>query len=151
MKFFFLYVVAIALVSGCANRAAPNLDSKPEEAHASWAEMPAPPPLTITLVVSKDPPEATSVSEVRTVDVKMYALGLQVPNALELHLLTPSGSLYQRSTAALEGSPFNEQNTVFQLPVSGTAIDSNSVSGTWTAKLLVNGEDAASQNFELTP
>ncbi|MFN7132152.1 MAG: hypothetical protein ACK4N5_08720 [Myxococcales bacterium] len=63
-----------------------------------------------------------------------------------LELETPGGHPWQQLTAEANGTPLVAE---FRLPVAGTWIQQQELTGRWTARYLVGGAHAATDVFEL--
>lgn len=126
----------------------------PQAAHGEpWvAELGAlapPPKLAATSASTFSPMLVTSISAVRLVTVTFELIGAE--GAVAHEFVGPSGAPYAREELELQGSAFDAHHLELVLPVAGTAIDTARLSGTWTARLLVNGAVLQSHSFELTP
>jgi len=109
------------------------------------------PPLSATAVLTVFPTGAGSLSQVLQVSVGFDVLGAGAPNVAAVEFVDPNGAPYHREEAAVTGSPFQAHHLEFVLPVAATAIDTNKLSGAWSARLLVDGQLVATHGFTLTP
>jgi hypothetical protein len=114
-------------------------------------ESPKPPDLAATTGVTLEPAGALSVSGVNRLLVDVSVVGAPGPRELALEFITPSGDVYRRSARPLPGSAFDTQTEQFELLVSGTNIDLGSMSGSWTARVLLDGSPLTTRTFELAP
>lgn len=108
-------------------------------------------PLAATGAVSVTPSGTSSVSQVRQITARFDLEGANVPGVAAVEFVPPSGMPYHRMEAAVGVAPPELDRLTFELPVAGTAIDQNKLTGTWSVRLLVGGRQLAAQNFELTP
>ena len=110
-------------------------------------------PATLTLLpsVSLEPNGAKTVSEVSQVGVHVDVIGASGEHRLTVAFLTPSGATYQVMEQAFVGSAYDSVGVDFALPVAGTAIDSHDLEGTWTAQVLIDGDEHSRPTFELAP
>ncbi|MFZ5471912.1 MAG: hypothetical protein ACOZIN_20975 [Myxococcota bacterium] len=116
-----------------------------------WVPPLEPPPPGCEAELVFDPPAQSSVGEVRQLLIGLSVTGAEAQSELALEWVAPAGIVFQRAAQRLSGSPFDEQRASFGMPVAGTAIDSNSLWGTWTVRCQLNGVELATRHFELTP
>jgi len=163
MRFAKVVVAAIALCA-CEQKTAPRLEQQTENVEVlppvvkgtpslpppPAAELPAP-PLSATLTFTYDPDPMTPVSDLREITVDVDVLGA-TSQQLSFEFVTPAAAVFDARAAALSGNPYQRQHLRFELPVAGTLIDSSSLTGTWTARaLLDDGTLAAQAGFGVHP
>ncbi len=114
---------------------------------------PEPPPLVVSIepTVTFDPPEAETVGTIRATKFELDVQGAEGEHEVALQVLTPSGHTYQLLTQKMTGARNGSVRVGFDLPVAGTFIDSSNLSGTWTARVLLDGEERGALTFELEP
>ncbi len=110
---------------------------------------PPPPPLAATGAISLDPPATRSPSIVRSVTASFSVIGVTAASDFDVEFTMPSGLPYEKRIAPLIADPFNLQQLQFVLPVAGTFIDSNDLTGTWQVSLRLGGNVLTTQTFEL--
>jgi len=110
---------------------------------------PPPPPLAATGTISVDPPDARSPSMVRSVTARFSVIGVTAPSNLDVEFTMPGGTPYEKRTATLDADPFNPQQMQFVLPVAGTFIDTNDLTGSWQVNLRLGANVLSTQTFEL--
>jgi hypothetical protein len=120
----------------------------PSVSVAAAAESPA---LKVTSAISRTPPEAVTISQLRQLTVSFEVSGAGAPSVAALEFMGPGGIPYDRKEAPLSGSAFETHHLEFVLPVAATTIDTARMGGTWTAALSIDGRPARDQIFELTP
>ncbi len=108
-------------------------------------------PLQIFSSATLIPPDAASLHEVRAVLVRFELIGAPVTQGLALEFVAPQDVVFERRQGALEAGPFASQTVEYELPVAGTLIDLNELTGRWTARLNLEGEAIGAQDFELSP
>ena len=110
----------------------------------------APPPVVLVPSISTEPSGSTRVNEVLSVMVRV-----QVKNAIGQHsviadFIAPGAIDYQRKVQTIEANG-DEQTVVFELPVAGTLIDREKLTGTWSVRLFVDSERLSTPTFEIAP
>ena len=110
---------------------------------------PPPPPLAATGTLSINPPNAHSPSTVRSVTVTYSVIGVTAPSDLDVEFTMPGGLPYEKRTSTLTADPFNPQQLQFVLPVAGTFIDTNDLTGSWQVNLRLGANVLSTQTFEL--
>ena len=71
--------------------------------------------------------------------------------AKALKLPQTSDGAYERHVAQLQGSALDTQHFDFVLPVAGTWIDSQSLTGSWSANVFVAGVSQQTLTFDIEP
>jgi len=140
---FALVSTSILVASACTT------GSRVEQPPA--ADPPAPPPLTVTSTISYDPPGDVHLSNLRFVSVGFSVTGAGANDQATVEFVAPSSSPYETRAAVFTGSGFEEQRLEFPLAVGGTVIETATMTGSWKALLLVNGQVAASLPFDINP
>jgi hypothetical protein len=112
---------------------------------------PSPPPLSALATISYSPESARSVSEVLAVTVKVELRGSQGPHELIANFEAPGSLPFERRAKPLDGSAFDTHVVEFVLPVAGTMIAQQPVTGTWAVALYHDGEKLSAPTFELAP
>ncbi len=109
-----------------------------------------PPELKITATVTSTPAGATLQSPLDfiTLGVDLYGA---TPGEVAIELIAPGGSMYQRFATELTGEATQIQHVEFVLPVAGTWIDSQAMTGTWYAHVYFQGSERLTQPFDLDP
>lgn len=110
---------------------------------------PPPPALAATLVV-KNRIAKHSARETLSVSFYVDVIGANGGD-LALELVTPDGTVYQRMLQDLGTDPFATQHFEFKLPVAGTWIQSQGLTGTWDAHLFRADAELVHETFELDP
>jgi hypothetical protein len=138
-----------------SNLARPTADvASPSVTRVNAAEPtrgPPPPALhaTATLVRTPlDPQQPDGALGSITLHVELIgAMG----GELGVEFVTPDGTMYQRQVATARLAPFDTQTFDFTLPISGTWISSQALSGRWHGHLLLGANELLSESFDLNP
>ncbi len=109
------------------------------------------PPLSAASHVEMMPAAATSVRAVRQVTIGFDVVGAGDSSIAAVEFVNAAGFNYARQELTIGGSPFDTHHLQFILPVAATAIDTQAMTGTWTARLLIDATPTRDQPFELTP
>jgi hypothetical protein len=107
-------------------------------------------PIKATSTVTRSPAGANTVTDVREIQVSFDVSNATYRTTAAAEFVGPSGQPYQRLEAAIGVAPPADDHLTFELPVAGTIIDTNKLSGVWSVRLLVDGQTIATQSFELT-
>ncbi len=110
-----------------------------------------PPPLSLQPSISISPAGATRLKDVNSVLVKVELKGSAGPHEVIAEFGAPGTIPYERRVKAIAGSAFDVQTVEFVLPVAGTMIDQQNLSGTWTVALFHDGQKLSAPTFELSP
>lgn len=104
-------------------------------------------PVWVRPMVETVPAGSYSVAELETLVLSAEVVNGEPGAEVVLELDAPGEVPYQRLTATVEGDP---ARAVFELPVAGTWIHQNRMTGIWTARFLADGAVAGTQTFELS-
>lgn len=156
-----LFSAGLLALAGCDDHAVP--ETLPPDA-VTGAPAPAPPnassgipeptrapPPQLAFSVVSEPTDATNLREVRDLVVYVHVSGTWASNDIGVEFISPSGNVYERQARSIEDSLQSEQVLAFRLPVAGTFITANAMSGIWQARVWMNGLERAAQPFELKP
>lgn len=146
-----LGIACVLLLAACQRPVDPPTDDPSGTTDPTTTPPVQPPALAATSSARLDPEGTTGVDEVETVTIHADVIGAQGPTGIVEELITPSGDAYQRNVETLFGDVDQLQPVDFTLPVAGTFIQMRQLTGTWTARLSVNGQVVATQTFELAP
>ncbi len=114
-------------------------------------DVPQPPALAVSSSVSYQPSGDIHLSTLRSVSVTFTLIGAGANDLATVEFVGPSGSPYETRPAPLTGTPFDQQQLEFSLPVGGTLVETAQMTGTWKAVLLINGQQAAAPAFDINP
>jgi hypothetical protein len=129
----------------------PEFLPEPKPEPEPQPEVPKPPELAASTALSPEPAGASRIAELQRLELGVSVVGAEGPHELAVEFITPSGDVYRRSAQPLSGSAFETQAVSFELLVSGTNIELGNMSGTWTARVLLDGTPLATRAFELAP
>ncbi len=158
-----LALVVIGLGAGCHEAAAPpSAETLPPQPLPDQTPDPLPQlalmplqtryaepklPVWVRPTVEAEPAGSFSVESLETLVLTAEVVNGAPGAEVVLELDAPGEVPYQRLTAKLEGAP---ARAVFQLPVAGTWIHQNQMTGLWTARFLADGALAGTQTFEIS-
>jgi hypothetical protein len=108
-----------------------------------------PPALSLQPTITLSPAGATSIKEVLSVTVRVEIKGSEGPHELIAEFGAPGPFPYERRGKTISGSAFDVQTVEFVLPVAGTMIDQQNLSGTWSVALFHDGQRLSAPTFEL--
>ena len=110
---------------------------------------PLPPPeAQVTLI--RDPEGAMAVAALQSLTAHVTVTGA-TDGDIAIEFIAPGGTIYQRQAQPSANTPLTAQTFDFVLPVAGTWIDSNALTGTWEAVLMFGPAQLHDDTFELTP
>jgi|HubBroStandDraft_6_1064221.scaffolds.fasta_scaffold03882_12 hypothetical protein len=117
---------------------------------------PTPPSAGLTFCESGfadcSPTSSFSVSNVRDLKINVAWENVPAGNHIQkLEVLVPSGGLYQQTTSAFAIPENSTQPFVVtrNLPVAGTWIQQRQITGEWTVRVSLDGQDIGSQAVQL--
>jgi hypothetical protein len=125
---------------------APVLAPSSGAPRVDWVE--EPPPLSTSTKLLLEPETGTRVSEVSAVEVNLEVVGTLSASA-SVEFIGPGQMPYQRQDAELSGSAFDSQSHTFRMLVAGTDVEAHGLSGTWEARIFLDGEEIGRKIFEL--
>ena len=109
-----------------------------------------PPPLGLVATATLEPSGVSRVSQVLAIRVRVEVKGSVGAHQLFAEFGAPGDVTYERKSASIEGDGFTPRTIDFVLPVAGTMIDAQQLSGTWTVRIFHDGQPLAAPTFELT-
>jgi signal peptidase I len=145
---------ALALFAGCSEgqltleEPVMEKPGMPVELGVGSTSRRAPVELIATGSLERSPAGAERVGDLKTLTVRVQMEGFK-PGTMAVEFMAPGDVPFQRKTARLSGLPIEEH--AFSLPVAGTLIDTNNLSGRWAARLTAHGKTVSTWNFELKP
>lgn len=107
--------------------------------------------LQATGSVMIEPSGTTSIREVNVARVLFDISGATAGSEAVVEILAPSGTPYQVRSRLLDASQVESWPIEVRVPVAGTVIHESRLSGTWTARLAVNGAFISTRTFTLDP
>jgi hypothetical protein len=110
----------------------------------------APPALSVQTQATASPAGAVSKGLVDSITLSVDLLGAD-PGELALEIIAPNGTPYERHATQMQGTAFDAQHFEFVLPVAGTWIDSQSLTGSWSANVFVAGVAQQALTFDIEP
>ncbi|QRO02272.1 hypothetical protein JRI60_26270 [Archangium violaceum] len=153
-----LAVVSVALwLAACDEGVSEPPGSGPVvPAEVSWNGITPPvrstpplPPRVGTADVTYVPAGARGLSEVTSVEVRLRVGGIVGSASVDVELLAPGPSAYERRTRTVVAIPTEERELVFSLPVAGTNIPIHGLGGTWEARFFIDGAPLTTTFFTL--
>jgi len=109
-----------------------------------------PPTFSLQTGATLSPSGNTSKSMVDAVTVSVDMIGTPATE-LAVEFVSPSGTPYERRTVQATGSVDDAQHFDFVLPVAGTWIDSQAITGQWTARIFLAGAEQPAATFTIDP
>jgi hypothetical protein len=133
----------VLLAGGCSKTPGGVETSGPESLYA--------PAVSIQSSLAYEPVGERRVGMARQVTVDFTLEGAPKDAEVVVEFRSPGDVPFERRKGRLVASGAMQQRVEFTLPVAGTVIDASSLSGAWTANLIIGGAPVASQDFELAP
>jgi hypothetical protein len=161
MRHACLAVLALAAVvfAACADRK-PEVSIEPPEplvriepvaeVAPSVGATVSPPPVVLVPSISTEPAGTVRLSDVLSVTVRVVVKNAIGERDVIADFIAPGPVDYQRKVQRIMGTG-GEQTVVFDLPVAGTLIDQQKLTGTWSVRLFVDGEQLSTPTFEIAP
>jgi hypothetical protein len=154
---------AAVLVLSCADRSSdpapgispldPVVVATPVDAPgvALAAPLQQAPAIVVTPSIVFDPPTATRISEVNSVTLHVVVKNAAGPHQVIAEYVAPGAIDFERRVAPIDGPMDQEKVVDIRVPVAGTLIDLQKLTGTWTIRLFVDGERFSTPTFGLSP
>lgn len=96
------------------------------------------------------PAPSMNAEQLREVKLSL-SLTAEEAGALKVEFVAPDGAVFDRREANFEANVLVPQTLEFSLPIAGTWVHTQAMTGVWTARALFNGETVAASTFEVTP
>jgi hypothetical protein len=154
---------AAVLALSCADRSsepAPNISPLDPVVVASPIDAPTvalgpamqqAPALSVAPSILFNPSTAVRVGEVLTVTLHLVVKNAAGPHQVIAEFVAPGAIDFERRVAPIDG-PIDQEKTVdITLPVAGTLIDLQKLTGDWNVRVFVDGERFSTPTFGLAP
>jgi hypothetical protein len=114
-------------------------------------ELIKPLPVIFAPSVAADPAGAIKLADVGAITVHVVVKNAGGPHEVSVEFVAPGEINYQRKAVTIDGPVDQEKIVDFELPVAGTMITQQKLSGVWSARLFLDGAPMSTPTFELTP
>jgi hypothetical protein len=157
------FACAAVLSLSCADRSSepapgispldPVVVATPVDApgEALAAPMQQAPPIVVTPSIVFEPPTATRISEVTSVTLHVVVKNAAGPHQVIAEFVAPGAIDFERRIAPVDGPLDQEKVVDIRIPVAGTLIDLQKLTGTWSIRVFVDGERFSTPTFGLSP